>query len=329
MNSTDLSVFETLRDWQTSGQRMWLVTVLKTYGSSPRPPGALLALREDGRMAGSVSGGCIEDDLQIKMQQGELPTQSVLVTEYGATAEEAQRFQLPCGGTLKLLIEPVTGSWVAELLAQLQQQQLVKRTLRLDDLQVTTAAAKKHDPALTITAKQFQAVYGPRWRMLIIGATDTAAYLATLAQMHDYQVIVCDPRDEIRASWSVPDTQLLSAMPDDAVLAMQPDAHSVIITLTHDPKLDDMALLEALKSPAFYIGALGSRRTNQARRERLAMFDLSKSEIARLHGPVGLDIGSRTPPEIAVAIIAELIQRRRDFTTVDMDDSVLASESTR
>lgn len=316
MNSVDLSVFETLHAWQSTGQRLWLVTVIKTYGSSPRPPGALLAIREDGQLAGSVSGGCIEDDLQHKVQHGQLPLQSALVTEYGTTAEEAQRFQLPCGGTLKLLIEPVSGSWVADILQQLQQQQLVRRTLQLDNLQVTTAPAHKHDPALVLTAEVFQAVYGPRWRMLIIGATDTAAYLAELAHSHDYQVSICEPRADHRAGWTVSDTRLLSSMPDDAVAAMQPDARTVIITLTHDPKLDDMALLEALKSPAFYVGALGSRRTNQVRRERLAMFDLSETEIARLHGPVGLDIGSRTPPEIAVAVLAELVQLRRDFSHV-------------
>lgn len=316
MNSVDLSVFETLYAWQSSGQRLWLVTVIKTYGSSPRPPGALLAIREDGQLAGSVSGGCIEDDLQQKVQHGLLPLQSALVTEYGATAEEAQRFQLPCGGTLKLLIEPVSGSWVADILQQLQQQQLVRRTLQRDSLEVTTAPAHKNDPALVLTAEAFQAVYGPRWRMLIIGATDTAAYLAELAYSHDYQVSICEPREEQRAGWPVSNTRLLSSMPDDAVVAMQPDARTVIITLTHDPKLDDMALLEALKSPAFYVGSLGSQRTNQARRERLAMFDLSETEIARLHGPVGLDIGSRTPPEIAVAVLAELVQLRRDFSHV-------------
>lgn len=325
MHSVDLSVFETLSAWQTSGQRLWLVTVVKTYGSSPRPPGALLALREDGQMVGSVSGGCIEDDLQSRVQQGMLSSQKAVITEYGATAEEAQRFQLPCGGTLMLLIEPVTDQWVSEVLGQLQQQQLIKRTLRLDNLQVTVTAAHKHDPAIILSDDQFQAVYGPRWRMLIIGATQTSAYLAEMAHMHDYQVIVCEPRKDIRASWSVLDTQLWSSMPDDAVVDMQPDVHSVIITLTHDPKLDDMALLEALKSPAFYIGALGSHRTNQARRERLALFDLSEAEIARLHGPVGLDIGSCTPPEIAVAIIADLIKQRRKGTTRMADDAILAA----
>ncbi len=131
-----------------------------------------------------------------------------------------------------------------------------------------------------------------------------------MAQALDYQVIVCDPRQEMRQTWDVPDTVMLGEMPDDAVLALQVDARTAIIALTHDPKLDDMALLEALKSPAFYVGALGSQANNAKRRERLALFDLTPQEIARLHGPVGLSIGSRTPPEIAVAILAHLISVR-------------------
>ena len=146
--------------------------------------------------------------------------------------------------------------------------------------------------------------------MLIIGAGQTSNYLARMAQALDYQVFVCDPRAEMRETWDVSDTVLMSEMPDDAVLALQADSATVIIALTHDPKLDDMALLEALKSPAFYVGALGSKANNKKRRERLAMFDLTDQEIARLHGPVGLRIGSRTPPEIAVAILAHLISVR-------------------
>ena len=146
--------------------------------------------------------------------------------------------------------------------------------------------------------------------MLIIGAGQTSAYLARMAQALDYQVHVCDPRAEMRATWDVADTTLMGGMPDDAVIALQADSATAIIALTHDPKLDDMALLEALKSPAFYVGALGSKANNAKRCERLAMFDLTAQEIARLHGPVGLGIGSRTPPEIAVAILAHLISIR-------------------
>jgi xanthine dehydrogenase accessory factor len=119
-------------------------------------------------------------------------------------------------------------------------------------------------------------------------------------------VTVCDPREEYADTWNVPGAELTREMPDDVVIAMNLDAHSAIVTLTHDPKLDDMALLEALKSPAFYVGAIGSRKNNEARRERLADFDLAKHEIDRLHGPVGLKIGSKTPPEIAIAILAEM-----------------------
>jgi xanthine dehydrogenase accessory factor len=181
--------------------------------------------------------------------------------------------------------------------------------LHFDSLQVELDDASRTDN-ISFDGATLTTVIGPRWRMLIIGAGQTSAYLARIAQALDYQVFVCDPRAEMRETWDVPDTTLMSEMPDDAVLALQADNSTVIIALTHDPKLDDMALLEALKSPAFYVGALGSLANNKKRRERLAMFDLTDQEIARLHGPVGLSIGSRTPPEIAVSILAHLISVR-------------------
>src|SRR4030095_9386898 len=155
-----------------------------------------------------------------------------------------------------------------------------------------------------------KSVHGPHWRLLIVGAAQLSQYLAQMAQALDYRVTGCDPREEYADAWNVPGATLTRDMPDDVVIAMNLDAHSAVVTLTHDPKLDDMALLEALKSPAFYIGAIGSKKNNDARRERLAQFDLSQHEIARLHGPVGLKIGSKTPPEIAIAILAEMTARR-------------------
>lgn len=291
---------------------MWLVTVVKTYGSSPRPPGAMLICRADGLMVGSVSGGCIEDDLIEKAQQQQLPVNQAEELIYGANRAEAERFGLPCGGSLQLLVEPVTDSrWVDAVLAAISQHQLIERQLDCQSLTVHCRPGNKQTAVVLRDNHYCYFQYGPRWRLLIIGAAQTAVYLAEMASTLDYQVLVCDPRPEIRAAWPLADIELLAMMPDDAVLAIQPDAHTAIIALTHDPKLDDMALLEALKSPAFYIGALGSQRTNEHRRQRLAMFDLSAAEIARLHGPVGLNIGSKTPPEIAVAIVAELIQLRR------------------
>jgi xanthine dehydrogenase accessory factor len=154
-------------------------------------------------------------------------------------------------------------------------------------------------------------VYGPHWRLLIIGANQTAQALAKIATMLEFQVIVCDPREEFTADWDMPGVSLQPGMPDDAVLEIQTDARTAIVAITHDPKLDDMALLEALKSKAFYVGALGSSRNQTKRRQRLLDFDLTEDDIARLHGPVGLQIGSRTPAEIAVAVGAQLVQVRR------------------
>lgn len=310
MDSVDLSVLKTLRDWQAGDLPLWLVTVVETFGSSPRPPGAMLALRGDGQAAGSVSGGCIEDDLVLRAKRGELPAGRCEVISFGVTKEEAKRFRLPCGGMICVVVEPVQKQdWVGQVLNLVHAHRLVGRTLHLATLQVELHDAGRGDN-ISFDGTTLVTVHGPRWRMLIIGAGQTSAYLARMAQALDYQVYICDPRAGMRATWDVPDTILMGGMPDDAVTALQADSATVIIALTHDPKLDDMALLEALKSPAFYVGALGSRTNNAKRRERLAMFDLTPQEIARLHGPVGLRIGSRTPPEIAVSILAHLIAVR-------------------
>lgn len=310
MDSVDLSVLKTLREWQAGNQPLWLVTVVETFGSSPRPPGAMLALRGDGLAVGSVSGGCIEDDLVLRAQRGQLPIDRCELLTFGVTREEAKRFRLPCGGVIRLVIEPIKkAGWVEQVLQLVRAHRLVRRTLHFKTLQVVLADASRSD-SFAFDGATLTTVHGPRWRMLIIGAGQTSAYLARMAQALDYQVFVCDPRADMRQTWDVPDTVVMSEMPDDAVLALQVDGSTVIIALTHDPKLDDMALLEALKSPAFYVGALGSLANNAKRRERLAMFDLTDQEIARLHGPVGLNIGSRTPPEIAVSILAHLISVR-------------------
>ena len=310
MDSVDLSVLKTLQAWQAGEIPVWLVTVVETFGSSPRPQGAMLALRGDGLAVGSVSGGCIEDDLVRRALQGQLKTDCCEVVTYGVTREEARNFGLPCGGALRLVIEPVRDpDWIERVLLSVQAHRLISRTLHLESMQILLDDASRAD-TFSFDGARLTTVHGPRWRLLIIGAGQTSGYLARMAQALDYHVTVCDPADEMRQTWNVPDTVLVSEMPDDAVLAFQVDACTAIVALSHDPKMDDMALLEALKTPAFYIGALGSRVNNAKRRERLALFDLSQEEIARLHGPVGLPIGSRTPPEIAVSILAHMISIR-------------------
>jgi xanthine dehydrogenase accessory factor len=181
---------------------------------------------------------------------------------------------------------------------------------------------------LRFDGDRLQTVHGPRWRLLIIGAGQLSRYLAQMAQALDYQVIICDPREEYAETWDVEGARLDRGMPDDVVNAMDLDARSAVVAVTHDPKLDDLALIEALKSPAFYVGALGSRLNTEKRRERLAQFDLSQAELARLHGPVGLRIGSKTPPEIAVSILAEMTAVRHGAAlgTVGLKEPALAAD---
>ena len=308
VDSVDLAVLKSLSDWQKEGLPCWLATVAGTFGSSPRPAGSMLALRADGLMVGSVSGGCVEDDLLLRAKTGKLATDRAEILSYGATREEALRFSLPCGGALRLVIEPLRNAeWVDGVLQAVNARRKIMRTLHLDTLSVDLSDDAE---GFAFDGNIMRTSHGPRLRMLIIGANQTAAYLARMAQALDYHVHVCDPRAEMRKTWYVAVTVLTEEMPDDAVLALKADAATAIIALTHDPKLDDMALTEALKSKAFYVGALGSKASNAKRRERLVLFDLSKEEIDRLHGPVGMSIGSRTPPEIAVSILAHLISVR-------------------
>ncbi len=306
MDSIDLEVLKTSAAWIASGRRCELITVIKTWGSSPRPVGATLAICEDGTVIGSVSGGCIEDDLIARVRDEGIRRTLPEIVSYGITADEAHRFGLPCGGTIELSIEPLSErSRLAELLERLDQHELVQRRLDLHtgDVELSKAAAGAQ---MQVSERAMVTLHGPRWRLLIIGAGQLSRFLAQIATAMDYHVIVCDPREEYRAGWQVDGVQLVHDMPDDIVLSMKLDHRSAVVALTHDPKLDDLALMEALKSDAFYVGAIGSRLNNSKRRERLLEFDLTPEQLARLHGPIGLYIGSKTPSEIAISILAEL-----------------------
>jgi xanthine dehydrogenase accessory factor len=306
MDSIDLEVLKTADAWIAAGHRCELVTVIRTWGSSPRPIGALLAICDDGRVVGSVSGGCIEDDLIDRVRQHGLTRSTPEVVSYGISAEEAHRFGLPCGGTIELAIEPLSAdSGIGELLARLDAHELLARRLDLASGRVTLAPAAAG--AVQVLADGvLTTIHGPRWRLFIIGAGQLSRFVAQIASAMDYYVTVCDPREEYRAGWQLPGVQLVHAMPDDLVIDAKLDHRSAVVALTHDPKLDDLALMEALKSDAFYVGAIGSRVNNAKRRERLKLFDLDDAQLARLHAPIGLYIGSKTPSEIAISILAEL-----------------------
>jgi xanthine dehydrogenase accessory factor len=306
MDSIDLEVLKTSAAWIAAGRRCELITVIKTWGSSPRPVGATLAICEDGTVVGSVSGGCIEDDLIARVRDEGISRTIPEIVSYGITADEAHRFGLPCGGTIELSIEPLSAhSRIDELLARLEQHELVQRRLdlRSGEVELSKAGAGAQ---MQVSEQAMVTLHGPRWRLLIIGAGQLSRFLAQIALAMDYSVTVCDPREEYRAGWHVDGVQLVHDMPDDVVLAMNLDHRSAVVALTHDPKLDDLALMEALKSDAFYVGAIGSRLNNSKRRERLLEFDLTPEQLARLHGPIGLYIGSKTPSEIAISILAEM-----------------------
>ncbi len=306
MDSVDIEVLRTADEWRRSGRKVALGTIVKTWGSAPRPIGAMVAVRDDGQVVGSVSGGCVEDDLVDKVKAKLVSWTRPEIFTYGVTNEEATRWGLPCGGTLQLVMEPLSeASGIEELLKKIGSQQLVRRRLDMESGRATLEPGRWQD-VLEFEGRVLSTVHGPRWRLVLIGAGQLTRYLAEMARMLDYHVVVVDPREEYAAGWDAAAVPINRGMPDDVVRELELDGHSALVALTHDPKLDDLALMEALKSAAFYVGAIGSKKNNDARRVRLREFDLSAEEIARLRGPVGLYIGSKTPPEIAVAILAEM-----------------------
>jgi xanthine dehydrogenase accessory factor len=317
MDSVDIEVLRSAEEWRVAGRRAILGTIVKTWGSAPRPVGAMVVIRDDGQVVGSVSGGCVEDDLIERARANNLAATRPEVVTYGVSTDEARRWGLPCGGTLQLVFEPVTASsGIAEMLATIGKQQLLRRRLEVDSGRVSLESGSWSD-VLEFDGKVLSTVHGPRWRLVLIGGGQLTHYLAEMAKMLDYHVLVIDPREEYADAWNVPGVVLDRRMPDDVIRELNLDGHSAVVALTHDPKLDDMGLMEALKSAAFYIGAIGSKKNNDARRERMLQFDLSPEEIARLRGPVGLYIGSKTPPEIAVAILAEMTAARHGVESTD------------
>jgi len=314
MDNVDLQVLRQVTQWCADGRRVVLGTITRTWGSAPRPPGSVVAICDDGRVVGSVSGGCIEDDLIDKAREGVLASGLPQVVRYGIDADAAHRFGLPCGGLIELVLEPVLPrSRVGELLERLARGERARRVLTIASGEVELQAAGDTDE-LVLTETTLTTHHGPRWRLVVIGAGQMSLYLAQMARTLDYEVIVCDPREEYATGFDVEGATLSRRMPDDLLVELKPDGHTAIVALTHDPKLDDLALMEALRGPAFYVGAIGSRANQTKRKARLIEhFGLTESELARLHGPVGLKNGARTPPEIAISILAELTAVRYGY----------------
>jgi xanthine dehydrogenase accessory factor len=349
LENLDVTVLRSLLSWRNEGRRALLATVVRTWGSSPRPVGSVMALCETGAVVGSVSGGCIEDDLIYRYSRAhgavqgstappgithEIPTGPPERVKYGVSADEAHRFGLPCGGTLELVLEfnPDATS-LDELVRTLTAGHLVERRTELATGRVELRAAAT-PAALADENGWLSNTFGPEYRMLLIGAGQLTEYLATMALFNGFAVTVCDPREEYRSAWAVPGVTLVTEMPDDVVREFRVDRRSCVIALTHDPKLDDLALLEALETEAFYVGAIGSRRNNEARHARMIEhFDQTEESLARLRGPIGIYIGSKTPAEIAVSVMAEVLAVKngvplpRDMEVANAKNTLSAAEA--
>jgi xanthine dehydrogenase accessory factor len=302
----DIEVLEGALSWLQSGHQVALATVTKTWGSSPRPPGSLLAMNNAGQFIGSVSGGCIEESLLARYCDGELAGPAPTLVDFGVDRQQASRMGLPCGGRLEVLIEQLSGPELIEpLLARLGDGELVTRRVSLAtgevDLQPGDGGTE-FQLSETAVAKTF----GPGWQLLLIGDGQLARHLASMALHLDYRVFICDPRENFAPLVPLADVQYSRLMPDDAMRGLSDPARTAIVTLAHDPRQDDLGLSAALESQAFYIGALGSNRSAQARRERLTSLGYSAQQIERIHGPAGLYIGSKRPAEIAVSILAQI-----------------------
>lgn len=323
MENADQQVISQLTGWIEAGEMCWLCTVVKTWGSSPRPVGSLLCCNSRGEIAGSLSGGCIEEDLLEKLQQGKLAREKPEVMIYGVTQEETERLGLPCGGQLDVVIEPLPDQRYLPQFQQvsrcLDKRQCIERKVDLTTGQMKVEARGRFTHLQFTDEKHLIQTYGPRYQLLLIGAGQLAMCLAEMAQALDYHVVVCDPREQMLEQFSVAGAQLTGMMPDDAVREFANDSFTAVITLTHDPRIDDMCLMEALKRETFFVGSLGSSRTSANRRQRLLQLDLSEEQVNSLHAPVGLPIGSKTPAEIAIAILAQLTALRSEKRQVLAD----------
>jgi len=316
MEDLDTQVLRAAQAWHAAGLPVVLVTVARTWGSSPRPPGSLMAINGRGETVGSVSGGCIEDDLIERIREGGVQaacaSEAPTVLRYGISADQAHRFGLPCGGTVELVLERLAEhSQVDALLQACQQRRSTERRLDLFTGRVSLRDVQRGEPGdgvPRLSESELVTHLGPRARLILIGAGDLSRFLSQMALSLGFEVIVCDPRAEHRASWGLEGVTLSHEMPDDLILRLRPDARTAVVALTHDPKLDDLALMDALRSEAFYVGAIGSRRNTAQRRERLREhFDVPDAALDALHGPAGLYIGSKTPAEIALSIMAEVV----------------------
>lgn len=311
MNGSNWYLLQQLLNWLEQGIEPWLATVLETYGSSPRPVGSMMLYHPSKGIVGSLSGGCIEQELVEQLAHAEPSCPQVI--RYGGNAEEQQRLQLPCGGHLDVLLEKISvenSGHFSQLFQTLKQRHHTGREIHLH----TGELAIIDDQSLTTDIQRdgqvIRHALRPHDKLLMVGAGEVARCVADIAKNLGFEITLCDFRDEFLQGWQVNGVHVVRGMPDDLIAESFNDPHCAIIALAHDPRIDDMAMLEALNSQAFYVGAMGSLKTSAKRRERLSELGITPDALAQLHAPIGLDIGSKTPYEIALSIVAHIIQHR-------------------
>lgn len=318
MQHLDLKVMEQALAWSRSGETVWLCTVMSTYGSSPRPPGALFVVTRDGRHIGSLSGGCVEDDFLSRISNGEFE-QPIVTLRYGKGGIQDEGLALPCGGVLDILIERLvtneeTCTYLDTLRDALQgQKSLVLRiNLRNHQRQFIDDDGLGARVAHNADTQDVRIRLSPVARLIIAGISPVSEACAQFAMGLGYEVIVCDPREEVVANFDAPGVKVLTQLPSLFIASGACHAATAVVALTHDPRIDDLAMIEAVRTPAFYIGVMGSNRTSKARAERLSRSGgLNQADITRLHMPIGLNLGSKTPAEIALAVMADILRVQR------------------
>ncbi|MGF1550996.1 MAG: XdhC family protein [Paracoccaceae bacterium] len=306
------------------GAGVALATVVETWGSAPRPVGAQLVVAGEGEIMGSVSGGCVEGAVVVEALEA-MEDGHCRLLEFGVSSEEAFAVGLACGGTIRVMVEPVGvgQGWDAAMLADLVEARAARRAIgvetdtegwsrRLIGPNEAPSAFRAERSGFDAEAPRlFRALHMPPLRLAIVGAAHTAQSLAAMAGMAGYDVTVIDPREAFASAARFPDTALSTDWPDAALAAHGLDRRTAVVTLSHDPKIDDPALMAATASEAFYVGALGSTRTHAARRDRLGAAGVAPVRLARIDAPVGLAIGARTPAEIAISVLAQMTERLR------------------
>lgn len=306
------SVFNDVRNWLLAGKRVWLCTITETWGSSPRPAGSWLAVSSDGDWSGSVSGGCLEEDLLGRCVTGgpEIPQ----FIDYGISDQDRDQFRLPCGGRIRLFVEPLSPErhlpHVETVLDALKARNPVTRIVSVTSGIAQCEPADSRQTGITVDERVLRHGLMPEFRLLLVGAGEVARYVAEFARAADFSVTLCEPRPTFSKGWSHAVLPLVQALPDDLVSRSFNDPWAGVLAMAHDPRVDDMALLAALNSGASYVGAMGSARTSAERRERLASLGVTDEQLGRLRAPIGINIPSKTPAEIAISVVADLIAVR-------------------